>query len=168
MKILNLIDKIYENEYFTTFLIVAFVLLLLLFCLVFIIGMRDAKKAKMPPEEKEEDVKDITFDLPKEAESIKEDVTFEMPVLTKNLENFKKNLEEEIQTEDIAEVRKTSGIVLPKVNKAVKILDMDAIEDTSILPNIKENTHSTQKREIEMEIEKPKPKVQVDTKVDKK
>lgn len=139
MNLLNLIDKIYENEHFTTFLIIAFVILFLLFIVVLIIGMKDAKKAKMPPEEKEEDVKDITFDVPKEAESIKEDVTFEMPVLTKNLENFKKNLEEEIQTEDIAEVRKTSGIVLPKTNKAVKILDMNAIEDTSILPNIKED-----------------------------
>lgn len=137
MKILNLIDKIYESKYFTTCLAIAFVGLIVLFFIVFIIARRDAKKRNMPYEEQEEDIKDITFNVPKNQENIKEDVTFEMPVLTKNLENFKKNLEEEIQNEDMAEVRKTSGLVKPKLAKATKILDINEIEDTSILPNIK-------------------------------
>ena len=86
---------------------------------------------------KEFKLKDITFNMPEKQDNIKEDVTFEMPVLTKNLENFKKNLEEEIQNEEIAEVRKTSGIIKHKEPKATKILDINAIEDTSIIPNVK-------------------------------
>ncbi len=139
MEILNIIDKIYESKYFTTCLTFAFVGLIVLFIIVLIIGRRDTKKRNMSYEEQEEDIKDITFNIPEKQENIKEDVTFEMPVLTKNLENFKKNLEEEIQNEDMAEVRKTSGLVKPKVAKATKILDINAIEDTSILPNVKED-----------------------------
>lgn len=137
MNILNIIDKIYESKYFTTCLTIAFVGLIVLFIIVLIIGRKDAKKRSMTYEEQEEDVKDITFNMPEKQDNIKEDVTFEMPVLTKNLENFKKNLEEEIQNEEIAEVRKTSGIIKHKEPKATKILDINAIEDTSIIPNIK-------------------------------
>lgn len=136
MEILNIIDKIYESKYFTISLTIAFICLIVLFIIVLILGKKDEKRRNMPFEETEEDVKDITFTMPENQENIKEDVTFEMPNLTKNLENFKKNLEEEIQNEDIAEVRKTSGLVKPKVQKATKILDIDAIEDTAIVPNI--------------------------------
>lgn len=138
MKLLNIIDKIYENNHFTTFLVAAIIVLIILFIIVLIIGLKDAKKSKMPKIENEEDLKDVTFDVPKNAEPIKEDVTFEMPILTQNLENFKKNLEEEIQKEDIAEVIKTSGLILPKENKPVKILEMDEIQDTSLIQTIKE------------------------------
>ena len=90
MNILNIIDKIYESKYFTTCLTIAFVGLIVLFIIVLIIGRKDAKKRSMTYEEQEEDVKDITFNMPEKQDNIKEDVTFEMPVLTKNLENFKK------------------------------------------------------------------------------
>jgi len=122
MKIISLIDKIYENSYFQTFLIGAIILLILLFIIVLIIGIRDAKKGTSPKKENEEDIKDITFDIPTEVENIKEDVTFEMPVLTKNLEDFKKSLEEEIQREDEIKFRKTSGAVKERESKPVKIL----------------------------------------------
>lgn len=137
MTILNIIDKIYENEYFATALVVAIIVLIVLFAIVLFLGIKDAKKAKEPPKEVEEDVKDITFNMPTEQDKVKEDVTFEMPILTKNLENFKKNLEEEIQKEDSVEIRKTSGLVLKEEEKPVKILDMGEIEDTAILPIIK-------------------------------
>jgi len=147
MNILNIIDKIYENQYFTTFLLVAIIALVILFIIVLIIGIKDAKKNALPKEENVEDLKDVTLKMPEEVEKINEDVTFEMPVLTKNLENFKKNLEEEIQSENIAEVRKTSGVVLPKINKSVKILDMSAIEDTSILPANQDEKKSSKSSE---------------------
>jgi len=139
MKVLNIIDKIYENSHFSTFLVYAIIGLVVLFILVLILGIRDSKKSKEIKVEKEEDVKDITFSLTEELDNIKEDVTFEMPSLTQNLENFKRSLEAEIQKEDIAEVRKTSGLILPKVAKQTKILDLEKIEDTSILP-LQENT----------------------------
>ncbi len=133
MFLLNIIDKIYENSYFQTFLIGAIVLLIFLFIIVLIIGIKDARKAREPKVIIEEDIKDVTFDMPPEMENIKEDVTFEMPVLTKNLEDFKKNLEEEIQKEDEVEIRKTSGLRKNKESKPIKILDAHEIEDTAIV-----------------------------------
>lgn len=134
MNILSIIDKIYENGHFGTLLTVSIISLIALFIIVYILGVKDKKKQTQVKKEVEEEVKDITFDIPSEIDNIKEDVTFEMPSLTQNLENFKKSLEEEIQKEDMAEVRKTSGLILPKEKKITKILDLDKIEDTSILP----------------------------------
>ena len=131
--ILNIINDIYEHELFPKVLVGSIVTLILLFVLILIIGIKDSKKANAPKKESEEDIKDITFDIVSEKDAIKEDVTFEMPVLTKNLEDFKKNLEEEIQKEskiDIIQNAKTSN----KDEKATKILDVKEIEDTSILP----------------------------------
>lgn len=144
MFLLNIIDKIYENSHFQTTLIAAIIFLVLLFIIVLIIGIKDSKKSKEPKIIAEEDVKDITFDMPKEMENIKEDVTFEMPVLTKNLEDFKKNLEEEIQKEDQIEVRKTSGSTELKETRPIKILDAHEIEDTAIvhLNELKEETEN--------------------------
>lgn len=134
MNLLNIIDNIYENSHFTTALIASVVILVLLFIIVLIIGMRDARKDKSPKRLLEEDIKDVSFDIPPEAEKVKEDVTFEMPVLTKNLENFKKSLEEEIQNEEVkADVRKTNKDEEVEEKKVVKVLDMDEIKDTSIL-----------------------------------
>ena len=42
--LLNIIDKIYSSEYFTTGLIIAIVVLMVLFTIVFIMGMIDNKK----------------------------------------------------------------------------------------------------------------------------
>lgn len=133
LNILNIINEIYEHELFPKVLAGAIIVLIILFLLILIIGIKDAKKASSPKKEAEEDIKDITFDLLTEKDPIKEDVTFEMPVLTKNLEDFKKNLEEEIQKEseiDIIKHTKANN----KEEKAVKILDINEIEDTSILP----------------------------------
>lgn len=140
MEILNIIDNIYENSHFTTALVASVILLVVLFIIVLIIGIRDAKKDRNPKRLSEEDVNDISFDIPPDVEKIKEDVTFEMPVLTKNLENFKKNLEEEIQNEEeVANVRKTEKKEENNEKKIVKVLDMDEIKDTSILEHTLEH-----------------------------
>ncbi len=136
MMILNIIDKIYESKFFPPFLAGSLILLLLLFVIVMVMGIKDSKKIKEPKKEVEEEVKDITFETPKEAEAIKEDVTFEIPVLTENLENFKKNLEEEIQREDNSEYEKTNKTQEAQT-KPIKILDMGEIEDTKIIPVLK-------------------------------
>ena len=131
--ILNIIDKIYENSNFKKYLIIAFIILVLLLIVVYIIGKIEYKKKNAPKKDPEEDLKDITFDLPPESASIKEDVTFEMPVLTRNLEDFKKSLEEEIEKEEEIAVRKTSGAKVEKETKSIKILDKDVIDDTAIV-----------------------------------
>lgn len=148
MNVLSIIDKIYESSRFGTFLTVSIIMLIILFCIVLFLGVKDKKKASNKKEKIEEEVNDITFDMPAELENIKEDVTFEMPSLTQNLENFKKNLEEEIQKEEMAEVRKTSGLILPKEKKTIKVLDLEKIEDTAILPiknDLKEEKGSSEK-----------------------
>ena len=148
MNLLSIIDRIYENSHFGIILSVSILVLFVLFIIVLILGIKDSKKEKkVKKTEIEEEVKDITFDLPPELETIKEDVTFEMPALTQNLENFKKNLEEEIQKEEMAEVRKTSGLILPKEKKTIKILDLEKIEDTRITP-IKENRDSKEESSV--------------------
>ena len=96
MKILNIIDKIYESSYFSKFLVIAIVGLLILFFIVLLLGIKDKNKTKKVKIEKQEEVNDITFEQANEPDNIKEDVTFEIPSLTQNLENFKKNLEKEI------------------------------------------------------------------------
>ena len=97
--IMNFVDKIYSNSHFTTILIGAIAFLVVLFIIVLYLGIKDAKKAKNPQKE-EEKQKDITFeDITPEQKEIAEDVTFEMGTITKNLEDFKKGLEEELQNE---------------------------------------------------------------------
>ncbi len=102
MFLLNFIDKIYESKNFKLILLVSIILLIVLFLVVLLLGIKDAKRAKNPKRKIDEDIKDITFEMPtdKEKIEIKEDVTFEMTSLTKNLEDFKKSLEEEIEKED--------------------------------------------------------------------
>ena len=97
--IMNIVDKIYSNSHFTTILIGAIAFLVVLFIVVLYLGIKDAKKAKNPKKE-EEKQKDITFEeVTPEQKEIAEDVTFEMGTITKNLEDFKKGLEEELQNE---------------------------------------------------------------------
>ncbi len=96
---MNIIDKIYSNSHFTTILIGAIAFLVVLFIIVLCLGIKDAKKAKNPVK-KEKEEKDITFeDVPQEPKDVAEDVTFEMGTITKNLEDFKKGLEEELQND---------------------------------------------------------------------
>ncbi len=151
MYILNIIDEIYENSYFQTCLIGATIILILLFVVVLILGIKDSRKSKEPQNIVEEDVKDVTFEMPADSDNIKEDVTFEMPVLTKNLEDFKKNLEEEIQKEDEAVIRKTSGTTENKDSKPIKILDAHEIEDTAIVHLKELENQKTKTSEISKE-----------------
>ena len=153
MDILSIIDKIFENDYFTKILVIAIIILVILFIIVLLLGMKDAKKAKEPKKVKEEDIKDITFEPKTETPPVKEDVTFEMPVLTKNLEEFKKNFEEEIQKEQDVEVRTTAQSSLSESTKPVKILDINIIEDTAVLSPVADEpekivTHDVDKKEI--------------------
>lgn len=137
--ILNFISSLYDNANFTKFLIIAIIVLAFVFAIIFLLGLRDLRKSKEPPKVADEDLKDFSFDIPSDAEAIKEDVTFEMPSLTKNLEDFKKSIEEEIQKERIDKAIKTE--IKEKVieePKATKILDIDEIEDTSIIPKLDE------------------------------
>lgn len=131
--ILNIINDIYEHELFPKVLTGAIIVLILLFIAILLLGLKDARKSKNPPKAEEEDIKDITFDIVNEKDPVKEDVTFEIPVLTKNLEEFKKNLEEEIQKESKIEIMQTIN-TNNKEEKATKILDIKTIEDTAILP----------------------------------
>ena len=135
MVILNIIDSLYESKYFPTILLVSIIVLVVLFVAVIILGKKDAKKSLEPKKENVLELKDITFTNITESESIKEDVTFEIPVLTKNLENFKKSLEEEIEREEkINVIKKTSDT--KKEAKPVKIFDKEKIDNTDILPII--------------------------------
>lgn len=142
LNILNIINDIYEHELFPKVLTGAIILLIILFVLILLIGIRDARKTASPKKEVEEDIKDITFDVVTEKNPIKEDVTFEIPVLTKNLEDFKKNLEEEIQKESEIEIIQNAN-TKNKNEKASKILDIGEIEDTSILPVLRKDEIET-------------------------
>jgi len=127
--ILNIIDKIYGSDYFSTALIAAIVILVVLFVIVFIIGNIDAKREEIK-KEKQEFEKDITFNEIKEEDKIKEDVTFEFPSITKNLEDFKISLE--------AELNKENEPLLPleQSQKPYKVTSVNDIEDTVVLPVI--------------------------------
>lgn len=132
----NIIDKIYENPHFTTFLVAAILLLLVLFIIIYIMGLRDAKKALEPEVEEEKEVDDISFDNIEKME-INEDVTFEMPSLTSNLEDFKKSLEEEIAKDDKEDIQPERRERRNKeMSKPVKILDIKEIEDTLTMDKI--------------------------------
>lgn len=170
---LNIIKRIYESNYFPTLLTYSIIFLVLLFIIVLFLGLKDAKKSKEPKKIVEEETKDITFEQITEIDNIKEDVTFEMPVLTKNLENFKKSLEEEIQKEEQFEIRKTSGIIKHKkeFEKTPKVLDKTKIEDTAINPVIKEESlidkkelkKASEKKEISKEESKEIEVLEVET-----
>ena len=129
---MNIIDKIYSNGHFTTILIGAIAFLVVLFIIVLYLGIKDAKKAKDPaPKEKEE--KDITFEeIPQEQKEIAEDVTFEMGTITKNLEDFKKGLEEELQndTTEIEPIKEEVPVEEPKEKKAEEVKTEEEVEDS--------------------------------------
>ena len=124
---LNIIDKIYSSSYFTTFLVGAIVLLIILFVIVLIMGIKDSKKINQIVEEEEEPT-DITLKPLEELEKdeIKEDVTFEIPSITANLENFKKNLELELQKNNKVDTLNNS-------DKQFKVTEVNELEDTVLL-----------------------------------
>lgn len=134
MGILNMFGSIYENKVImkTFAIIVAF--LLVIFFVVLCIALIEKRK-RLHPKNVEEELKDISFEMPKEEDIVKEDVTFEMPSLTKNLEDFKKNIEEELKKEELeANVIETS--VKPKnkeeTTKTYKIIGAKEIDDESL------------------------------------
>ena len=134
MEILNFFNKIYSNANFPTYLIATFAILVVLFLIILILGLKDSKKILTRVKDPE-DYEVISFDLPKEADQIKEDVTFEMPLLTKNLAEFKRSIELEISNnmhspEVEPEYKENTNLI----KKPTKVLDIDEIEDTTILP----------------------------------
>ncbi len=154
MNILNIIDTIYESKYFPTILLISILVLVFLFVVVIILGIKDSKRTNEPKKERLQDLKDITFDTPNEKETIKEDVVFEIPVLTKNLENFKKSLEEEIEREEQVHVVKKEA-KLKEETKPTKILDKDEIDNTAVIPVIKIDTIAEPTKEEKEEEERP-------------
>jgi len=135
INILSIIDKFYESAYFRRGLIATAIILVTLFIIVLIIGLHDAKKSKEPKKNIEDELKDISFEDIPQMDNIKEDVTFEIPSLTKNLEDFKKSLEEEIEKEEMS----SHADMVTEINtkehesKKNKILDKEQIEDTNII-----------------------------------
>ncbi len=154
MNILNIIDTIYESKYFPTILLISILVLVFLFVVVIILGIKDSKRTNEPKKERLQDLKDITFDTPNEKETIKEDVVFEIPVLTKNLENFKKSLEEEIEREEQVHVVKKEA-KLKEETKPTKILDKDEIDNTAVIPVINIETLEEPTKEEKEEEERP-------------
>lgn len=134
MKILDFITKLYQNKNFIKYFLIALGIIVLLMIIVIVAYIKDKKKKYETLEELEEDVKDISFELPKEFNQIREDITFEMPVLTKNLDDFRKSIEEEIKGEN-PENQPKIYVKRKKKNSNNRelILDRQAIEDTMIL-----------------------------------
>jgi hypothetical protein len=162
MNILNIIDKVYESKYFTTIIAVATVLLTILFVIVLIMGMVDKRRKLHPRKPKKEEFEKITFEqLQEEDNTIKEDVTFEIPVLTENLENFKKSLEEEMsKDETIAFQEQAPDNETPqKIEKSVKIFDINEIEKNElVIPLLKEEEAKQTEKPNKKEDKKAEPK----------
>ena len=133
MNILNIIDDIYSSEYFTTGLVIAIAILVVLFVVVLIMGVIDNKKEEFKKNKKMEE-KDITFSEIKEEDKVKEDVTFEFPTITKNLEDFKLSLEDELNKSV------DSMLPLEKSLKPYKVIGVNEIEDTVVIPKVTEET----------------------------
>ena len=138
---LNVIDRIYENAHFKQIFAYSIVFLIIIFVVVFLIGLHDARKEKRRIT-KDKENGDISFDKTNIVDEIDSDVTFEIPSLTKNLENFKKSIEEAMQEEKMEnyEVIKRGASKEVKNNK---ILDKDSIENTVIkdLPLVDEESN---------------------------
>ena len=140
LSIINIINKIYDNEMFPKILGISVAVLICLFVITLIMGYHDARKEKRKNEEDE--LKDITFNIEPESPKVKEDVTFEIPVLTKNLEDFKNSIEEEIKKETDIEI--SQNVVTQQTDKARKILDINEIEEKKTTPLISRPTeHKT-------------------------
>lgn len=155
MNLMNIITTIFEYKHFDTIIISLSIFLVLLFIIVLIIGLADAHKKKEKPVEIFEK-EDITFEAPKEELIINEEITLEMPSITKNLEEFKKTIEEEIKQENITsniEVEQSNDKPLLDNSKPIKILNINEIENTQIVETIKEEKVETAIEEYYEEIE---------------
>lgn len=131
MCLLNIIDKIYSNSHFTTILVVSIIILIILFGIVLFLGIRDAKGENKKDKNKKEELKDITFGPIDVKEKVNEDVTFEMPSITENLENFKKNLEEELKQDENKDGAEPE-------EGPYKVTEVNEIENTTAIPVVDE------------------------------
>ena len=155
MKITDIITTIFEYKHFDTIIISISIFLVLLFIIVLIVGLLDSRKKKEKPVELFEK-EEITFEAPKEELIINEEITLEMPSITKNLEDFKKSIEEEIKQENITsniEVEQSNEKPLLDNSKPIKILNINEIENTQIVETIKEEKVETAIEEYYEEIE---------------
>ena len=151
MNLLNIITTMFEYKYFPAIISITIGFLVIAFLVVLFAGLKDAKKKETKKIEIFEE-KDITFEEPKEELIIQEEVTLEMPSLTKNLEDFKKAIEEEIKLENITpniEVEQNTNKSLIDSTKPFRILNVNEIEDTIITEVISTNDTNQSKVEIE-------------------
>lgn len=132
MKLLNIFEKLYNHPNFNTILLWLIIISIIIFALILFLGLRDKNKEERETL-KEEEPEDITFTEIDEKDKIKEDVTFEMPTLTKNLVDFKKNIEEEIENSDNVDIVPENNEKVEEDTKSIKVLDINEIEDTAIL-----------------------------------
>lgn len=132
MKLLNIFEKLYNHPNFNTILLWLIIISIVIFALILFLGLRDKNKEEREAL-KEEEPEDITFTEIDEKDKIKEDVTFEMPTLTKNLVDFKKNIEEEIENSDNVDIVPENNEKVEEDTKSIKVLDINEIEDTAIL-----------------------------------
>ena len=132
MKLLNIFEKLYNHPNFNTILLWLIIISIIIFALILFLGLRDKNKEEREAL-KEEEPEDITFTEIDEKDKIKEDVTFEMPTLTKNLVDFKKNIEEEIENSDNVDIVPENNEKVEEDTKSIKVLDINEIEDTAIL-----------------------------------
>ena len=158
MKFIDIMTTIFEYENFATILTATTLGIFLLFILVLVAGLRDTKKKNEKPIELvKEELEEVTMEELKEELIIKEEVTLEMPSITKNLEEFKKAIEEEIKYEDEdtkmdVQINKNSL----ENTKSMKILNINEIENTVITePKKKEETKPVELIETEEKLEEP-------------
>ena len=158
MKFIDIMTTIFEYENFATILTATTLGIFLLFILVLVAGLRDTKKKNEKPIELvKEELEEVTMEELKEELIIKEEVTLEMPSITKNLEEFKKAIEEEIKYEDEdtkmdVQINKNSL----ENTKSMKILNINEIENTVITePKKKEETKPVELIETEEQLEEP-------------
>lgn len=168
MKLLNIITTIFEYKYFETIILAVAIFLVVLFLIVLFLGIKDSKKKEKKQKVIKIEPEEITFEESKEELIINEEVTLEMPTITKNLEDFKKTLEEEIKNEYMSsnvEVEKTEDKSLCDSTKPFKILDVNEIEDTVIMETVSVETPK-QKEEIVEEIEVFEEEIKEESRID--
>ena len=125
-----------------------------LFVVVLIIGLRDSRKKEKKPIEIIKEFEEITFKEDQEELIINEEITLEMPSITKNLEDFKKSIEEEIKQEQLdsnVQVEQSEDKSLMEDTQPVKILNINEIEDTVIINTVE--TKEEKEESIETIIE---------------
>lgn len=139
MNLLNIMTTIFEYKHFNTIIISVSLSLVALFIIVLIIGLKDSRKKVKKPIEIIKEFEEITFKEDQEELIINEEITLEMPSITKNLEDFKKSIEEEIKQEQLdsnVQVEQSEDKSLMEDTKPVKILNINEIEDTVIINTI--------------------------------